>query len=90
MATIDLKKDEKGLTTWCINEKKDFITYTAEELNSLEGDFTKSEFVSATVGVDNVCERAALLACGHGGRLVYEKHAFDGMTMAVAAISLDL
>jgi cobalt-precorrin 5A hydrolase len=36
--------------------------------------------------VDNVCERAALLACGHGGRLVYEKHAFDGMTMAVAAI----
>jgi cobalt-precorrin 5A hydrolase len=85
LATIDLKKDEKGLTTWCSNEKKDFITYTTEELNSVQGDFTKSEFVSATVGVDNVCERAALRASGNGGRLVYEKRAYDGMTIAIAA-----
>ena len=37
-----------------------------------------------TVGVSNVCERAALLACGEGGSLVYGKHAEDGMTIAIA------
>ncbi|MDD6798285.1 MAG: cobalamin biosynthesis protein, partial [Clostridia bacterium] len=46
--------------------------------------FHKSDFVKDKVGVDNVCERAALKACDRTGKLVYEKHAKDGMTIAIA------
>ena len=36
------------------------------------------------VGVDNVCERAAMKMCEPGSRIIYEKHAEDGMTIAIA------
>ncbi len=84
MASITVKKDEPGLLSWSRKERLPFVTYTAEELRHVEGDFHKSEFVREQIGVDNVCERAALKLCGSGGRLVYEKHAGDGMTIAVA------
>ena len=35
--------------------------FSAQELAAVPGDFTTSAFVSETVGVDNVCERSALL-----------------------------
>jgi cobalt-precorrin 5A hydrolase len=35
------------------------------------------------VGVDNVCERAAMAACGGHGTMVMEKEACDGMTLAI-------
>ena len=34
--------------------------------------------------MDNVCERAAVKAAGEHGKLVYKKHAEDGMTIAIA------
>lgn len=84
MASIDVKRDESGILAWSRKEKVPFITYTAEELRAAKGDFHKSEFVKEQVGVDNVCERAALRMCEPGGRLIYEKHAEDGMTIAIA------
>lgn len=84
MASIDVKKDEPGLLTWSHKEKIPFITYTAEELMCVEGDFHKSEFVREKVGVDNVCERAALKMCEPEGELIYEKHTEKGMTIAIA------
>lgn len=84
MASIDVKRDEPGLLAWSRKEKIPFITYTAEKLKSAKGDFHKSEFVKEQVGVDNVCERAAMKMCGPRGRLIYEKHAEDGMTIAIA------
>lgn len=84
MASIDVKKNEPGFLAWSHKEKIPFITYTAEELLCVEGDFHKSEFVREQVGVDNVCERAALKMCEPEGRLIYEKHAEDGMTIAIA------
>ena len=41
----------------------DFLTYPKEVLKEVPGTFSGSAFVSQTVGVDNVCERAALAAC---------------------------
>lgn len=61
-----------------------FFTYTAEELNRVGACVHSSEFVKAQVGVDNVCERAALAGCEANGTLIYEKQAFDGMTIAIA------
>lgn len=84
MASIDKKRDEPGLLAWSRKEKIPFITYTVEELKSVKGDFHRSEFVKEQVGVDNVCERAAMKMCEPGGKLIYEKHAGDGMTIAIA------
>lgn len=84
ICSIDKKRDEAGFLQWSSLERIPFITYSAEELEDVEGDFEVSQFVKSQVGVDNVCERAALKGCGEGGELVYRKHASDGMTIAVA------
>ena len=84
MASIDVKRNEPGLLVWSQKERIPFMTYTAEELMCVEGDFHKSEFVREQVGVDNVCERAALKVCEPVGNLIYGKHAEDGMTIAIA------
>ena len=47
----------------------------------IAGEFAESEFVRKTVGVGNVCERAAV--CG-GGTLIIPKTAKDGVTVAAA------
>ncbi len=82
-ASIDLKREEPGLVSYCREQKLPFVTFTAEELESVEGDFTSSSFVSSVTGVDNVCERSAVLASG-GGRLLRKKTAQDGVTVAFA------
>lgn len=84
VSSIDKKKDEAGLIAWCRKQRIPFWTYTAEQLQKMQGDFSVSDFVKEQVGVDNVCERAALAACQYGGSLVYKKHAEDGMTIAIA------
>ena len=84
LASIDKKKDEPGLLAISERMRIPFFTYTAEELNRVGACVHSSEFVKAQVGVDNVCERAALAGCGANGTLIYEKQAFDGMTTANA------
>lgn len=84
LSSISQKKEEQGIVSWCQKEGIPFITYSAEELQQTEGNFHTSAFVKEQVGVDNVCERAALRFCGSGGTLVLKKCAADGMTMAIA------
>lgn len=84
LASIDLKKEERGLLGWCQKRNIPFLTYSAEQLQEVCGEFCTSPFVRDKVGVDNVCERAALKACGNGGYLISKKYAEDGMTIAVA------
>lgn len=63
LATIDLKKEEPGFLQFTEKYGLDFLAYPKEGLKEIPGFFSSSEFVSQTVGVDNVCERAALAAC---------------------------
>ena len=84
LASIDKKKDEPGLLAISERMRIPFFNYTEEELNRVGACVHSSEFVKAQVGVDNVCERAALAGCGANGTLIYEKQAFDGMTIAIA------
>lgn len=84
ITSIEKKKDEQAFLVWSRKNNVPFITYTSEQLQQVEGTFHHSSFVRDKVGVDNVCERAALKACQFGGKLVYEKHAEDGMTIAIA------
>ena len=83
-ASIDIKKDEPGLLLFCQTHGLALTTFSAEALRQAAGDFTPSAFVAETVGVDNVCERAAVCAAG-GGRLLCHKTARDGVTVALAA-----
>lgn len=80
-ASIDLKKDEEGLLAWSEQEGIPIAFYSAEELSEVQGEFTPSEFVASVTGVDNVCERAALIGAGE---LVVRKNAADGVTVAAA------
>ena len=52
-----------------------------------EGGFTPSEFVRETTGVDNVCERAAMIGAE---KLIVKKTAADGVTVAVALIKTEV
>lgn len=83
-SSIDLKRDEAGIHALCRTLGIPFETWTADELSAAQGDFQASEFVRRTTGVDNVCERAALLAAGAGGRLISRKYAENGVTAALA------
>ena len=84
LASIEQKREERGLIEWSMKAGVPFVTYTAEELKEVKGNFHESVFVEEKVGVGNVCERAALKKSGAGAMLVYEKHAEDGMTIAIA------
>lgn len=83
-ASIDRKKDEEGILWMSNHYSISFVTYSAEELQQVEGNFHASEFVKSQVGVDNVCERAALRFSGPGGTLITGKQAEDGITVAIA------
>lgn len=86
-ASIDLKREEPGLLQFCENWDLPIRFYTAEELRSVPGDFTPSEFVRSITGVDNVCERAALR---DAEKLIVKKTAEDGVTVALAAESWEV
>ena len=84
IGTVDLKAEEAGLLTLAAFYGAFFFTYTKEELSAVTYDgLSKSDFVKETVGVDNVCERAALLLSG-GEELLLSKKAGDGITIASA------
>ncbi len=80
-ATIDLKAAESGLLAFCRRRALPLTTYSAAELAAAEGAFTPSAFVQSVTGVDNVCERAAILS---GGGLLVPKQCEQGVTIAVA------
>lgn len=84
LASIDRKAKEAGLLAWAREQSVPFLTFSADMLQEIEGEFSDSAFVENTVGVGNVCERAALAACGTRGQLIMKKQAENGMTIALA------
>ncbi len=98
LASIDLKREERALVQLGIRRKIPFLTYSAQELMSVKGEFTASGFVQQTTGADNVCERAAVCACIHAeggtpakhiendGILICRKEVYEGVTLAAARL----
>ena len=58
-----------------------FYVFTAGQLREVPGEYSASGFVAEKVGVDNVCERAAVAA---GDELLVKKQSADGVTFAIA------
>lgn len=82
VCSLDLKAREPGLLAFCAAHNWPLETFSALELNQVQGEFSRSAFVEQTVGVDNVCERSAVL--GSGGKLLCKKIVGNGVTMALA------
>lgn len=93
LSSIDLKAGEPGIRELAGEFQVPFLTYTKEELETVPGMYTESEFVRKTTGVGNVCERAAMAAClevSQNARLLIKKHAADGVTVAAACFAPEL
>ena len=97
IATVDRKKNEMAFLALAKEWDVELWSFTPEELESAGTKFAESPFVRKTVGVGNVCERAAVM----GVRRIYreremdeknlpaidlrvQKMAFNGVTVAVA------
>ncbi len=83
LASIDIKREEPAIIELADRHGWDLQFFSAEQLQQVEGDFESSDFVRRTVGVGNVCGRAAVAASGHG-KLILTKHAGRGVTVAAA------
>jgi len=83
--SIDLKSDEVGLIEAAKSLRVPFITFKADELQSvnLNEQLSRSNFVSEKIGVDGVCEAASLLGAKRG-RLVLPKTMGQGVTVAIS------
>ena len=83
VCSIELKAREPGILEFCRRHSFPYYTYSPAELAALPGVFSGSDFVKSVTGIDNVCERSAVLGSG-GGRLFAGKNAGFGVTMALA------
>lgn len=89
LASIDIKAQESAIIAYAYSLNVPFMTFSAEILNDLEGDFCASARVKAVTGVDNVCERAAIkaaLSLGSEAALMRSKTKYEGITLALARI----
>ncbi len=84
VCSIDLKANEPGLLDFCLRHALPYRTFSAKELADVPGKFRGSAFVKSVTGVDNVCERSAVLGSGVGGKLLTQKDVGHGVTMALA------
>ena len=81
VASIDLKKDEPALWMAAETYGVPLRFFTAEELMQVKGEFSKSAFVQAVTGADNVCERASIAAGAE--EILVPKTAENGLTLAI-------
>lgn len=80
LSSVTLKKEEPGLLEAAARLDVALKFYTPEEIDSLSGDFTASDFVKKITGVNSVSEPCAVLS---GGTLIVKKTACNGVTVAV-------
>ena len=83
MGSIDLKKDESGFLVLSKELDIPFVVFNKKELSMVKGIENPSEMVKKHVGVQSVCEAAAILAAGNG-RLIVCKQKTKNVTLAVA------
>lgn len=87
VATVDIKKNEKGIVDFCGKFDIPLLTFSPETLTAVEGEFNSSEFVKKTIGVDNVCERAV---CAVGAKLTERKTPINGTALALGRIDTEI
>ncbi|RKD30601.1 cobalt-precorrin 5A hydrolase [Thermohalobacter berrensis] len=81
-ATVDIKRNEKGLIEASNYYNVSIKIFTKNEIKKVENKFNTSEFVRKTIGVGAVCEPCAYLS-SNKGKFLLKKTSFNGITIAV-------
>lgn len=87
VSSIDLKANEEGFLEFCRGKGITPSFYTAEELKAIPGTFSAAECVLRATGVENVCERAAMIGAKN---LLVKKTICNHVTVAAAAESWEV
>ncbi|WP_427338815.1 cobalt-precorrin 5A hydrolase [Caloranaerobacter sp. DY30410] len=82
IATIDLKKDEKGILEAAKYMNVPLEIISSGKVKEIEHKFQTSDFVKKSIGVGAVAEPVAVLA-SNKGRLILNKRKYDGITIAL-------
>ena len=82
-ATVDIKRDEKGLIDFVKNLGREIKFFSVNELAEKISEYKleESEFVKKNIGIGNVCEAAAL--CVAHGKFALPKTKFNEVTVAL-------
>lgn len=83
VATIDLKKNERGLLEACRDLDLPLMFIRKESISHFKGNISSSEVVRRNIGLDGVCEPCALLA-GRRTRLILKKEILGQVAVAIA------
>lgn len=82
VATVSVKANEPGLLAFCERYQLPLRVIALQQIADRPWVSEPSEWVRETLGVDGVCEPAALIACPRG-RLAVPKVTQDGVAVAV-------
>lgn len=90
IASIALKADEEGLLAYSKQQQWHFVTYSAEQLSTVEGIENPSPYVEKITGVASVAEAAALKK-SQTNKLLAAKWKFkqDGYNMTLACCRIE-
>ncbi|MBZ9570479.1 cobalamin biosynthesis protein [Methanobrevibacter sp. TMH8] len=88
IATVEIKKDEKGILESVKDIGKDLKIVTIDEIKKFkDSNISKSEFVQEKFDIPGVAEPTALIVAKNGtadSKLIHKKIAIDGVTVAIA------
>jgi cobalt-precorrin 5A hydrolase len=89
LATVDVKKDEKGILSAAAQSALPLEIVSLNEISQYENvDCTHSDLVYREFGVSGVSEPVSLIRAGKQSRLILKKTAYNGVTVAIA-VSMD-
>ena len=83
IVSVDVKKDEQGIIELAEYLGCPFITFTREEIKTVQDKYEGSPFVLKTLGITGVCEPSVDLA---GAQIIEGKIKHEGMTLAIGQL----
>ena len=84
IVSVDVKKDEQGIIDLAEYLGCPFITFTRDEIKTVQDKYEGSPFVFKTLGITGVCEPSVDLA---GAEIIEGKIKHDGMTLAIGQLT---
>ncbi len=87
IVSVEIKADEPGLVDAAADWELPIRFFSIDQINGImqnnQGELASSEFVKEKIGVDGVCEPAAILATESRGSLLLPKMPLNGVTVAI-------